>query len=127
MRSKGPTLYEAAQHPLGRRVRLGGLLARSRALERIRLSPETANLSEMRRLAAALLANGCEVFALTYHSPSLEPGYTPYVRTAGDLENFIATVHDFCAWFIDEGGGQFGSLSHLETILLAPPKGSLRT
>jgi hypothetical protein len=35
------------------------------------------------------------------------------VRDAAGLERFIATVHDYCAWFRDEVGGQFLSLGAL--------------
>jgi hypothetical protein len=119
LRRCGQRLYDAAQRPWPRRMRLGGVLARSRALERVRLSPEVASGAEMRRLTGALLAGGCQVFSLTYHSPSLMPGHTPYVRSEADLERLIATVHDYCAWFRDEVGGEFMSLSQLRQALAA--------
>lgn len=119
LRRFGPRLYDIAQGRWARRVRLGGVLARSRALERVRLSPEVASGSEMRRLTGALLAGGCQVFSLTYHSPSLMPGHTPYVRSEADLERLIATVHDYCAWFRDRVGGEFMSLSQLRRALAA--------
>jgi len=122
IRSKGPQLFEAAQRSWSRKARLGGRLARSGAIERIRLSPETANGAEMRRLTTALLASGCEVFSLTYHSPSMVPGHMPYVRTSADLSRFMATVHDFCTWFRDEAGGQFTGVTRLESRLLSRPQ-----
>jgi len=118
LRSRGPALYELAQQPWARKAHVGGVLARSGALELIRLSPEAANGAEMRRMTKALLDDGCQVFSLTYHSPSLVAGHTPYVRTAADLERFIATVHDYCAWFRDLGG-QFMSLSQLRAHMAA--------
>ena len=114
LRGFGPQLYDLAQRPLARTAHVGGILARSRALERIRLSPEVASGDEMRRLTQSLHSTGCQVYSLTYHSPSLVAGHTPYVRTAEELERFIATVHDYCAWFRDELGGQFMSLSQLK-------------
>lgn len=119
LRASGPQLYELAQQPWARKARLGGVLARSRGLERIRLSPEGTTLSEMQRLTKALVRDGCQVYSLTYHSPSMVAGHTPYVRTGADLENFIATVRDYCAWFRDEMGGQFMSVSKLHAALLA--------
>ncbi len=117
LRGLGPQLHDLAQRPWARHARLGGIFARSGAVERIRLSPEVANGDEMRRLAAALHAGGCQVFSLTYHSPSMVPGHTPYVRSTAELERFIATVSDFCDWFRDELGGQFMSLSQLRDAL----------
>jgi hypothetical protein len=119
LRRFGPRLHDVAQKPWARRARVGGLLARSRALERVRLSPEVASGAEMRRVTGALLGGGCQVFSLTYHSPSMIPGHTPYVRTEADLERLIATVHDYCAWFRDDVGGEFMSLSQLRQTLAA--------
>jgi hypothetical protein len=119
LRHHGPALYALAQHPWARAARLGGVLARCGALERIRLSPEVATGAEMRRLSAALRLGGCQVFSLTYHSTSIVPGHTPYVRDAAGLERFIATVRDYCVWFRDELGGQFMSMTQLEARLAA--------
>jgi hypothetical protein len=117
LRGQGTALYELAQQPWARRARLGGVLARSGALERIRLSPEVASGDEMRRLSTSLYQDGCQVFSLTYHSPSMVPGHTPYVRDAAELERFITTVHDYCAWFRDTLGGQFMSMTQLSGAL----------
>lgn len=116
LRRRGRSLDDLTQQTWARKAHLGGILARSRALERIRLSPEAANGEEMRRLTRALLADGCQVFSLTYHSPSLVAGHTPYVRTQAELEHFISTVHDYCAWFRAEGG-QFLGLTQLKEHL----------
>jgi len=122
LRGMGSSLFDLARSPAGRALRMGGMLARTRALERIRLSPEVATGAEMRRLTRALRADGCEVFSLTYHSPSLVPGHTPYVRDAADRERLISTIHDYCAWFRDEIGGQFLALSQVGAAL-APEAG----
>ncbi len=117
LRAQGPALYELAQQGWARKLHMGGILSRSGALERIRLSPEAANGAELRRLSSALRGAGCEVFSLTYHSPSMVPGHTPYVRTDADLQRFIATVHDYCTWFRDELGGEFMSITGLAARL----------
>jgi len=131
LRKRGSVLHDLVQQPWARKARLGGVLARSGALERIRLSPEVASGDEMRRLTASLRRDGCQVFSLTYHSPSMVPGHTPYVRSAAELERFIATVHDYCAWFRDTLGGQFMSVSGLHAQLeahsgQARPQGALK-
>lgn len=117
LRKFGPQLYDLAQRPLARKLRFGGVLARTRALERVRLSPEVATGEELQRLTRALHAGGCKVFTLTYHSPSLATGHTPYVRSADDLARFIARIYDYCAWFRDEIGGQFMSLTQVRESL----------
>lgn len=117
LRAIGPRLFDLTERPLASALRVKGMLARSRALERIRLSPEVASVAEMRRLTRALRANGCEVFSLTYHSPSLVPGHTPYVRDAAGRERLVSAIHDYCAWFRDEIGGQFLAMSALPAAL----------
>ena len=65
-----------------------GLLARSRLLQRIPLTPEGVTPPEAVRAIDALLGEGVRLLLLSFHSPSLAPGNTPYVRDASDLEAF---------------------------------------
>jgi hypothetical protein len=88
------------------RLHLPGVLARLRLLERIMLTPEGSTLDDMRRLTRALLEAGGRVFALSLHSPSFAPGYTPYVRTQRDLEEFMAKTESFIEYFFRDLGGE---------------------
>lgn len=119
LRRAGPPIYQLAQHRLAQVARLGGILARTRAVERIRLSPESAGLADMKRLSRALVQGGTRVLTLTYHSPSLVAGHTPYVRSKEDLQAFVKTIDDYCSFFQDELGGVFMSLSGLHNQLAA--------
>jgi hypothetical protein len=82
--------------PLGRwpgltRVsRLRGALARSGLLNRIPLTPEGVPLAEARQAIETELDRGTRIFSLSFHTPSLVPGHTPYVRDAADLRAFWA-------------------------------------
>ena len=109
LHGQGRWLYPALSTSLGRALRLGGIAARTHALERIRLTPEGCSLADLTRLAAALARRGNQVFTLTYHSPSLVPGHTPYVRTGANLQEFLRTLLGFCEYFRDELGGVFMS------------------
>lgn len=119
LREHGQRLYPLAQRGLGARAHLGAVLARSRVLERIRLSPEGASAADLKRVVRQMAAGGCQVYCLTYHSPSLAPGHTPYVRSAADLATFMRTIEAFCEFFRDELGGVFMSMSQLYQHLLA--------
>lgn len=88
------------------RVGITGAAARLGLLERILLSPEGVTLEEAKRLARAMHQAGHRVFVLTYHSPSLEPGHTPYVRTEEELARFLAWLDGFYAFFREELGGR---------------------
>lgn len=83
-RGFGGRLYPAA----GRVTRLRGLLARLGALERIALTPEGTPLPDALRAIRTLLDDGAQLISISFHSPSVEPGHTPYVRDAADLRAF---------------------------------------
>lgn len=96
-------------HPRAQRAHLTGMAARLGLLERIRLTPEGMTITEAKRLTRALLAAGQRVFVLTYHSPSLEPGNTPYVRTVAQRDQFLAWLDEYYAFFREEIGGRCAS------------------
>jgi hypothetical protein len=66
-----------------------------------------------------MVAESHRVFVLTYHSPSLEPGNTPYVRTNEDLTRFLAWLDEFYAFFSSEIGGTFASWRDVRATLMA--------
>jgi hypothetical protein len=66
--------------------RLRGAMARVGLLERIPLTPEGVTVSEALRAANIAVDKGLPVIVLSFHSPSLCPGHTPYVRTEADLD-----------------------------------------
>lgn len=101
----GTGAYKRLTHPLGRRLHLPGVFARLGLLERIKLTPEGTTLAEAQRLTRSLLARGQTTFVITYHSSSLEPGFTRYVRTQEDLQVFLGWLEGYCAWFMQEVGG----------------------
>lgn len=102
----GPWVHRITGHDWGRRLKTGGIVSRLGLLERIRLSPEGSSLQEMKRLTYSLLNHGEKVFTLTYHSPSLAVGCTPYVRDKEDLRNFLKKIESYLSFFMDEIGGQ---------------------
>ena len=101
----GPRMYRFARSPRWRWTKLEPILSRVGAIERIRLSPEGFRLKELQRLTRHLLERGVRVFTLTFHSPSLMPGCTPYVQDARDLANLESRIRGYLAWFLGELGG----------------------
>lgn len=100
-------------NPLLQRVRVQSVLSRLGVLWRARLSPEGFDADTQIRLMEALYAQGVRVFSLTYHSPSLAPGHTPYVRNDQDLQEFLRRIDRVCAHFRDRLGGEFSTLTDL--------------
>jgi hypothetical protein len=101
----GPTVHKTIHKPRLYRLHVPGVLARLHLLDRVTLTPEGVTYSEQRRLTRALLASGHRVFSLTYHSPSLAPGNTPYVRTEADLRAFLHRIEQYLDFFMTEIGG----------------------
>ncbi len=105
LRQGGTPLYRAATRPAMKRLRLAGACARLHAIERIRLSPEDYSEAEMRRLTRTLLDDGVRVFVFSFHSPSVMPGGTPYVRSEDGLERFFDRCRGYFSFFLNELGG----------------------
>ena len=87
------------------RLHLGGILARLRLFERIRLTPEGNRFTEIKRLTDTMLAAGRRLFVLSFHSPSVVPGNTPYVRDGAELRSFLRLLEQYCEYFFVRCGG----------------------
>ncbi|MCL6249486.1 polysaccharide deacetylase family protein [Altererythrobacter sp. KTW20L] len=66
---------------------LRGVLARLGLLERIPLTPEGVSLDEAIRGIDIALDDGLPLLVFSFHSPSLRPGHTPYVREDRDVDS----------------------------------------
>lgn len=84
---------------------IAGLLAKSGMLERITLTPEGVELSEMKRLVKRMQKSGAGLFCLTYHSSSLLVGGSPYVRNELERTEFLNRLEGFLEFFFEECGG----------------------
>jgi hypothetical protein len=74
-------------HPMLWRIpSLRGVLAKLGLLERIPLTPEGTSIEEALRAIDLAVAAELPVLVFSFHSPSLRPGYTPYVREDRDLD-----------------------------------------
>lgn len=84
LRGGGESLYRIAQGfgPLGSAMSRAGLFSR------IPLTPEGITVSEAIQAIDALLAQGVRVLNFSFHSPTLEPGHTPYVKGEEDRTAF---------------------------------------
>lgn len=99
LRTMGPRIFPYARHVR----RLPGLLARSGLMERIPLTPEGITSEEAIRAIDIALDDGLPVLVFSFHSPSLQPGHAPYVRTEADLEEFYSWWRDVFAYLGKRG------------------------
>lgn len=65
-----------------------GTLARTGLISRVPLTPEGVPLGDAISAIKALDEEGLRVFSLSFHTPSVVPGHTPYVRNEQELATF---------------------------------------
>lgn len=82
LRRQGDALYPR----LWRAPQVRGLLSKAGLLERIPLTPEGVAVDEAIRGIDIALDEGLPLLNFSFHSPSLRPGHTPYVRDEDDLD-----------------------------------------
>ena len=82
---------------------LRGLLARIGMLERIPLTPEGVTIGEAIRGIDIAIDQELPVLVLSFHSPSLAPGYTPYVRSEDDLDALYDWWRQVFAYLVKRG------------------------
>ena len=84
LRRAGAALYPALG---GMRAR--GAFARAGLLQRVALTPEDMPIGDaLAAVRVAIEEEGQRLISFSFHSPSLVPGHTPYVRSRDDLARF---------------------------------------
>ncbi len=85
-------LQQAVAHSWLRHLRAEGIFDRLGLAHRIKFSPEQADAPDMIRLADNYLARRAPAMVMMFHSSSLMPGGSPYVRSAADLDQFLERI-----------------------------------
>jgi len=76
-------------HPLTQASRVAAAgLSRTGLFARIPLTPEGVTAAQCVAAIDALIEDEVPVLSFSFHSPTVEPGNTPYVRTIDDLKSF---------------------------------------
>jgi hypothetical protein len=105
--NQGGSLFREINGGMGKALHLPGVFARLGLMNQVNLTPEGVTLNEAKALTRHLLANGDRVFTLAFHSTSLTPGSTPYVKDGAQLEKFYAWLEAYFGFFAGEIGGVF--------------------
>ncbi|WP_316251083.1 polysaccharide deacetylase family protein [Sphingomonas sp. JC676] len=83
-RAAGVSLYRR----LGRFPHGRGIASRLGLLSRVALTPEDMPIKEALEAVRVAVGEGVQLLNFSFHSPSVEPGHTPYVRDQADLAAF---------------------------------------
>jgi hypothetical protein len=73
-------------------LRLAGLADRAGVVKRLVLCPELASVPEMLTLSRRLLEHGVRHLHVSWHSPTLKPGLSPFAATAADVARLYASL-----------------------------------
>jgi hypothetical protein len=119
LKGGGAPFYRFITRPGLRWARLPAVTSRLRAFERIRLTPEGYSLPELQRMTRSMLKDGERVFVFSFHSPSICPGCTPYVRDEADLRDFLDKARGYFSWFMREINGQSMTPLQVKELLAA--------
>lgn len=88
-------MLKTVQRPPIHRLRLAGPLYRLGIATKVWLSPEVSTAPQMVRLTKQMQRQNCSVVNLTFHSPCLQPGLTPFARSRADAHRLIGRLRDY--------------------------------
>jgi hypothetical protein len=80
-----------------------GLLHHLGVMRKSWLSPENSTGAEMIALAKAMMEKGAPILNLFFHSPTMQPGLTPFVRKQSDVKGFLDRLRMFLKFSADVG------------------------
>ena len=76
-------------------LHLPGIAARTGLVQRLSLSPEFTSAADMLAVSARLLEHGARYLHISWHTPSLKPGLSPFTATADDVQRLYASIEDY--------------------------------
>jgi hypothetical protein len=88
-------LAKSLYGPVAQRMHLPGLVNRALDLRRVILSPETDAVPDMLAASRRIIDEGGRHLHMYFHSNSLVPGLTPFVRTTKDRDEIYAIIERY--------------------------------
>ena len=74
------------------RLRAPGILEKLRLMNYRWLSPENTHVGDMIRLSRRVLGKGHPFLNMFFHSTSLGPGKSPFIKTEGDVDEMLGRI-----------------------------------
>jgi hypothetical protein len=96
---------------------LAGLAAHTGLIKRLALCPELASADDMLTLSRRLLEHGVRHLHLSWHSPSLRPGLSPFSATAADVARLYASVEAYLERLSEITPLKFATVSEAAALL----------
>ena len=99
------------------KFRLPGIFSRISLVDRLMLSPEGFDSKDHIKLTQFLYNRGVRTFTWSFHSPTVVPGNTSYVKNEKDLENFLSMFRTYFDFFFNTLGGEATTPTKLKSQL----------
>jgi len=108
--NKHPKQFEQ-QH----KNRFSRFLLKLLRVKRQRLSPEGFPLQDLKKLTETQLKLGHNKLILSFHSPSVQAGLTPYVSNEKQEHEFFETTSLYIQWFLEKQHGKITTIKESYT------------
>ncbi len=108
--NKKPELFTRIQHN-----RFAKVVGKFLRIKRYRLSPEGFTFKQMKQTIETQFAVGQNEFVLSFHSPSVMHGLTPYTQSKEDVEALMASISQCVCWFVRVQKGEMMLPMHMDT------------
>ncbi len=108
-------LFKFAQK--NKKIRLPGIMSRLGIVDQLVLSPEGYTSGEHVKLTQFLYQKGIRTFTWSFHSPTVMPGTTDYVRNEKDLKVFLESFRHYFDFFFNTMKGVAATPTSLKSLL----------
>ncbi|HET7789706.1 MAG TPA: hypothetical protein VFK78_02830 [Gemmatimonadales bacterium] len=109
------------ESPPWRRLRLASVAARTGIVRRISLTPEDTGVRDLLILSRRLLEHGVRHLQLSFHTPTLKPGLSPFARTAADVARLYARIDQYLEGLSGLTRISFATISEAAAVLDGSP------
>jgi hypothetical protein len=116
-------VFQRLDSSRGRALFLDRMAARSGLLKLVTLSPETDSVEDMLKLTRALLASGAKHLHMYLHSPTLQPGLTPFTHTIAERDRLYSSLEEYMQRVTAFTNLRFATVSEAAAILEPQPTG----
>ena len=79
------------------------ILNRLHLVNKAWLNPENSDSKTMIALAKRMMKNQYRIINMMFHSSTLKPGLTPFIKTGEDGKRFIKNIREFLVFTRDNG------------------------
>lgn len=113
--SRSKWIFDFAQAT--KKIKMPGILSRLGVVDRLVLSPEGYTPEEHVKITNFLFRQGVRTFTWSFHSPTVMPGATDYVRNEQELTKFLDSFHYYFDFFFNTMKGVATTPTSLKALL----------